>query len=75
MTTNFNSLGICAMGNYQEAQMGYAQQRAIEDLLAELLIEFELDTYYIIRHKDVIDTQCPGQYYPYYEIRKGVEMK
>lgn len=64
--SNYDSIGICAEGNYNEETMPEAQKQAIIELL-----KYIKDNYGITKtqkHKDVCATTCPGNNYPFDEI-------
>ena len=52
---------ICLMGNYENAEVNREQLDAIIDLMAFLVIEFDVSTKDIKGHKDYTETQCPGK--------------
>jgi N-acetyl-anhydromuramyl-L-alanine amidase AmpD len=70
---NNKAVGICAEGNFQIEEMPEVQRKGLIDLLYYLYAKYPNAE--IIRHGDVEPTACPGQYYPYAEILKGVGEK
>ncbi|HOO97282.1 MAG TPA: stalk domain-containing protein [Caldisericia bacterium] len=77
--TNFNSIGICAMGNFEMGSMSSIQKGGLTRLLAKLCVDFEINpTKQICRHFDVVGrgvTACPGRFYPFDEtIKKTTEI-
>lgn len=67
--SNYNSIGICAEGNYMEEEMPEAQKQAIIELIKYLESKYDINT--IQKHKDVCATSCPGNNYPFEEIVNG----
>lgn len=64
--SNYDSIGICAEGKYNEEEMPEAQKRAIIELVRYLENKYNINT--IQKHKDVCATSCPGNNYPFEEI-------
>ena len=72
--SNYNSIGICAEGNYMEEEMPIAQKNSIIELVNYLEEKYNLKV--VQKHKDVCATSCPGDKYPFDEIVNGtVEIK
>ena len=72
--SNYNSIGICAEGNYMEEEMPVAQKNSIIELVSELKKKYNITK--VQKHKDVCATSCPGDKYPFDEIVNGtVEIK
>ncbi len=67
--SNYDSIGICAEGKYNEEEMPEAQKQAIIELIKYLEIKYNINT--IQKHKDVCATSCPGNNYPFEEIVNG----
>lgn len=59
---NYNSVGICVVGNYQVDQFDYSATSLIKEVVNAL--EKELGTLVIDQHKDNSSTSCAGQYFP-----------
>lgn len=73
---NSSSIGICAVGNYEENKnMPQAQQDAIVWLVKDYLRDKYSATMLIKKHKDYYSTDCPGKYYPFAEIVGRIEAK
>lgn len=64
--SNYNSIGICAEGNYMEEEMPVAQKNSIIELVSELKKKYNITK--VQKHKDVCATSCPGDKYPFDEI-------
>lgn len=67
--SNYNSLGICAEGNFENESMSDAQKNAIIELVNYLKSKYGILV--VQRHRDVGSTACPGKNYPYYAIVNG----
>lgn len=63
---NYDSIGICAEGNYMTETMPEAQKQAIVALCKELLTIYPNAK--IVGHRDLYATSCPGTKYPFNEI-------
>jgi len=67
--TKYNQTGhllIMVMGNYEIQQPNEAQIKAITDLMAWGVQEFNVPLDKIYGHRDLAETDCPGKYlYPY----------
>lgn len=71
---NSRSVGICAEGDYdKEKVMPEPQKQAIIELVKYVLTKYPKCK--IVRHKDLMATNCPGQFYPFQDILKGVQGK
>jgi peptidoglycan hydrolase-like amidase len=70
---NVGTLGIALMGNFDEEQPTQTQVHALQWLLQDLASTYDIplnrnvffhgkNTKTIVRHKDLISTECPGHY-------------
>lgn len=64
--SNYDSIGICAEGDYTKETMPEAQKNSLKELVAYLKNKYNITV--VQRHKDVCNTSCPGQNYPFNEI-------
>ena len=64
--SNYDSIGICFEGNYMTEEMPKAQLDAGRELVAYLKAKYGIEK--VQRHKDVCDTNCPGDNFPFDEI-------
>ena len=64
---NDNSVAIVALGDFEHNQMPDAQKEGLKRITRDVAQHYGITE--IIRHKDVSDTDCPGQYYPFDEIK------
>lgn len=67
---NYNTIGICAEGDFEIEHMPEAQKNAIKELIAYLKTKYNIK--FIKRHSDWSATACPGKNYPYDDIVNGV---
>jgi N-acetyl-anhydromuramyl-L-alanine amidase AmpD len=67
--SNYNSIGICAEGNFENETMSDAQKNAIKELIDYLKNKYKITT--VVRHRDVGLTACPGKNYPFDYITNG----
>lgn len=61
--SNSDSIGICFEGNYMVETMPQAQLDAGRELIAMLKSKWGIST--VQRHKDVCETDCPGDRFPF----------
>lgn len=64
--SNYNSIGIVAEGKYMEETMPEAQKQALKELVAYLKQKYGISK--VQRHREVCNTNCPGDNYPFDEI-------
>lgn len=67
---NYDSIGICAEGNYMKETMPETQKEAIIALCRELLTIYP--NVKIVGHRDLYPTQCPGTNYPFNDIVNAI---
>ena len=67
--SNYNSIGICAEGNFDTDKMPDAQKNALKWLVNYINQKYGIST--VQRHRDVGSTACPGRNYPFDEIVNG----
>ena len=74
---NSNSIGICLAGNFEEQMPTIQQLTALENLLDDLRIDYNISKSNIFGHRDVSKTECPGDnLYPFvldYKKKKVIE--
>lgn len=66
---NYNSIGICAEGNFQVELMSDAQKNALKELVSYIKGKYNISK--VQKHLDVNTTACPGKNYPFEEIANG----
>ncbi len=64
--SNYDSIGICFEGDYMREKMPQTQILAGRDLITMLKAKYGIET--VLRHKDVLDTNCPGDNFPFEEV-------
>lgn len=68
---NYNSLGICFVGNYNIEDMPIEQIKAGQELIKYLSGKYGLNSSNVYKHKDFMNTDCPGAKFPFETIVKG----
>jgi len=63
---NWNSLAICAIGNFEEQAMGEPQILGIVQCIQNIRKQYP--GLFLMLHKELIATACPGRLYPYQKI-------
>lgn len=64
VTYNNQGIGICLIGNFEQAPPTGAQLEALTALVQTLSDEYGIPAANIKRHGDVKATACPGRYFP-----------
>lgn len=74
LAQNKVSLGICLVGNYDQAPPTAAQMRSLKLLLAQLQSRCGLDDDAVVLHREVnvVGTACPGKKFPASALRKDL---
>ena len=72
---NWNALGVAVSGNYEEMTMKAEVFAALVNTLKVLVNKYGIKRENILRHKDLVNTRCPGRYYPYQQILDAVYKK
>ncbi|MBE6049919.1 MAG: N-acetylmuramoyl-L-alanine amidase [Clostridium sp.] len=67
---NYDSIGICLEGNFEEEGVSSKQKEALINLSADMIIKYNLED--SIGHRDVYKTLCPGKNFPMQEIKESV---
>ena len=70
---NGHSVGVCCEGRYMTETMPEAQLAALCRLVQELLIKYPGAA--LKRHRDVGSTDCPGDKFPFEEVKARVYSK
>ncbi len=63
---NYNSIGICAEGNFQNEKMNDIQKNSLKELVSYLKQKYNIDK--VEGHSGVNATACPGSNFPFNEI-------
>lgn len=66
---NYESIGICFEGNFQNEKMSDKQEQAGRELITYLRGIYPNAE--VKRHSDFMATACPGRYFPFDEIKEG----
>lgn len=61
-------IGVCLVGNFEEAGPTSAQVDAVSRLISELRTQFGIQNDQILKHGDLKATACPGRHFPFQEI-------
>lgn len=64
---NNDSVAIVALGDFEHNQMPEAQKEGLKRITRDVAQYYNITE--IIRHKDVKDTDCPGKFFPFDEIK------
>ncbi len=69
---NEHGIGICLIGNFDEAPPTEKQLAAARELVRHLAQQYRIPRPRILRHRDVQSTACPGRRFPWEEFRAAV---
>jgi hypothetical protein len=69
---NSSGIGICLVGNFEEAAPTRAQLAAVHRLTQALADRYSLSGRDVIGHSDVKSTACPGKLFPLAEIQSAI---
>lgn len=72
---NEHGIGICLVGNFDEAPPTERQLAALGDLLQALSDRYSISRTSVLRHQDVHATQCPGRLFPWEQVLADVPEK
>lgn len=68
---NQHGIGVCLVGNFEDAPPSPAQMQAVKRLVNVLKAEYGIPSNKIIGHSDIKATACPGKHFPMAEIAFG----
>ncbi|MEM6312667.1 MAG: peptidoglycan recognition family protein [Planctomycetota bacterium] len=68
---NSRGIGICLVGNFQNARPTPAQQAALTKLVAYLMNVHDIPASNVIGHRDTKPTACPGRHMSVAAVRHG----
>lgn len=68
-------IGVCLVGNFEEAPPTAAQLAAVQQLIRRLQKEFNLGDQQILRHGDLKATACPGRLFSYGKVVPGQDIR
>ncbi len=63
-------LGVCVVGTFTDREPTRAQQRALIRLCRDLMVRHGIPPERVLRHRDLGRTECPGERFPFHEIRR-----
>lgn len=64
---NSDTIGICFEGDFDKEKMSAEQLKTGQELIANIRSTYGKDIK-IVRHKDLMATDCPGKYFPFDEL-------
>ncbi|MDO4536032.1 MAG: peptidoglycan recognition family protein [Clostridium perfringens] len=67
---NTNTLGICLEGNFQESGVSKKQLDALLNLGIYLCLKYDISD--ILKHNDLLATECPGRFFPFDSIKFAI---
>lgn len=65
---NQHGIGICLVGNFEDANPSASQLASVKRLVGILKSEYSIKSEKVIGHKDVKATACPGKKFPMTEV-------
>jgi hypothetical protein len=71
---NWNSLGICCIGNFDEETMPILQFNSLVTLLKSLNRKYEILKTSIFKHSSLVATACPRKNFPFESTLQEVYM-
>ena len=67
---NTNTLGICLEGNFEENGVSKKQLEALLNLSTYLCLKYDISD--ILKHNDLLATECPGKLFPFESIKYAI---
>ncbi len=69
---NFKSIGICVVGNFSKGSVSEKQMQSLVRLIRELCARYRIPYSRVIGHRHArgANTECPGDYFPWKELRR-----
>ena len=65
---NEHGIGICLIGNFEEAAPTARQLVAVGNLMKTLAERYAIPREQVLRHRDVQATACPGRLFPWEQV-------
>jgi hypothetical protein len=69
---NEQAIGICLVGNFDEAAPTAKQIASVSKLVQTLAEQYSIDRHRVFRHQDVQATLCPGRLFPWDQVLAGL---
>jgi len=69
---NMRSLAVCFLGNFEIEIMNLNQLLAGVNLVKDLMRKYYIRVENVLRHKDIIQTQCPGKNFPWVKFSNNL---
>ena len=70
---NSKGIGICLIGNFEDAPPSRKQLSALRLLVKQLGERYQISSQQVMSHADIRPTSCPGRFFPMAEINKLLE--
>lgn len=71
---NSQGIGICLVGNFEDAPPTPAQLKSLRELMTSLRTQCRIEAAGIVRHTDVKQTACPGKHFPWATLLDSKEL-
>lgn len=71
---NFNSIGVCCMGNFEKGPMEEKQLSGLLALVRDIATRYGIVPENILPHSAIAPTACPGKYFPLLEARQAADI-
>ena len=71
---NFNSIGVCCMGNFEKGPMEEKQLSGVLALVRDIAARHGIAPENILPHNAIAPTACPGKYFPLLEARQAADV-
>lgn len=68
---NQHGIGICLVGNFQDAHPSAAQLASVKKLVGVLKSQYQIKSNNVVGHKTVKATECPGKHFPLVEVSQS----
>lgn len=70
---NTQGIGICLVGNFEDAPPTPAQLKTLHELMVTLRADCRIRSDGIVRHTDIKQTACPGKQFPWEAFLSSME--
>jgi N-acetyl-anhydromuramyl-L-alanine amidase AmpD len=72
---NLKSIGICLLGDFEKIIPPKLQVDALIDLIVDLIKKYKIPIENIKKHQQIVNTDCPGKYFPFNTVISEVKNK